>query len=267
MYSERELKKRLLSIQTTSKLASALKTVATAKFSQLTAKNTEYKEYSEKCRELLNRYGDGGYGKGLCGDGTLLVLIAGKKGFCGGYNNTLFSFFDENMSEGDFCIACGKKAIEHCKAKKIPHYPYPTLDTPTGEEAHGLFEVISEHIKDYARVALVYNKYVNVLTQTPTKEPFLPFETEDDGGEVLLLPSAEAIEAPLAAMCLVGRLYGVMLEASLGFQAATMMTMRSAADNADDTAKSVETALNRERQRKLTAAVIESAAGNADKGV
>ncbi len=262
MFSERELKKRLVSIKTTGKLAAALKTVATAKFSQMTAKNTEYKEYSEKCRELLSCYGDGGYSKAL-GDGNVLyVLIAGQKGFCGGYNNTLFSFFSEKMGDGDFCIACGKKAIEFCKNKNIPYTSFVISDTPQGKDADALFELVQAQMTDYGKVCVVYNKYVNVLTQLPTEEILLPFVSEHGPKDVLMLPSEAEIVSPLAKMCLVGRLYGIMLESALGLQAATMMTMRSAADNAEDTARSVETALNRERQRKLTAAVIESASGN-----
>ncbi len=264
MRSERELRKRLSSIKTTGKLASALKTAASAKFSRLNSLVAGYKEYSEKCAALLESYGDGALAEGMCPDGGVLyVLVAGNKGFCGGFNNTLFSYFGDTFAEGDLCIACGKKAAEYCKANGIPFVYFGVEDIPQSKEAVALLELVLEHCGGKRAVALVYNKYVNVLTQRAETEQLLPFAAA--GGEgLLMLPSAEDIEKPLARLCLGGRLYGVLLESALGAQAAMMMTMRSAADNAEDTAKAVETALNRERQRKLTAAVIESASGNAD---
>ncbi len=262
MRSERELKKRLSSIQTTGKLASALKTTASAKFSRLNTLMTGYREYSEKCQSLLERYGDGGVAEGLCADGAVLyVLVAGNKGFCGGFNNTLFAAFAPTAE--DFTVACGKKAVEYCARIGVQCEAFDLPEQPKSEDALRLLERILERCKGFSKVVLVYNKYVNVLTQTVATEQLLPFAAVGEEG-LLMLPSAEEIEKPLARMCLGGRLYGVMLESALGLQAATMMTMRSAADSAQETAKAVETALNRERQRKLTAAVIESASGNAD---
>ncbi len=262
MRSERELKKRLSSIITTGKLASALKTTASAKFSRLNSLMTGYKEYSAKCAALLQNYGDGGVADGLDADGgKLYVLFGSNKGFCGGFNNILFSEFKPKSC--DYCIACGKKAAEHCKNNRIAHEYLELADMPKSEDAARLLDRILELCIGKSTVVLVYNKYVNVLTQNAVEEQLLPFAASG-GTELLMLPSAEEIEKPLARLCLGGRLYGVMLESALGAQAATMMTMRSAADSAADTAKAVETALNRERQRKLTAAVIESASGNAD---
>lgn len=262
MRSERELRKRLASIRTTGKLASALKTTASAKFSRLNKLMAGYNEYSAKCADLLKHYGDGGISSEMDESGAVLyVLIAGNKGFCGGFNNMLFASFSPEKQS--FCIACGKKAAEFCKNNRIDYEPFELDDTPKSEDAVRLLERISENCRGKRAVVLVYNKYVNVLTQKGVEEHFLPFAAA--GGEaVLMLPSAEEIEKPLAKLCLGGRLYGVLLESALGAQAATMMTMRSAADSAADTAKTVETALNRERQRKLTAAVIESASGNAE---
>ena len=99
MASLRELRKRLQSVKTTGQLAGAMRTVSTAKYSRASAQLSGLTAYSDALGEL---YGDiGGTAapvsgavdpnEMISGERPMLVLAAGNRGLCGGYNHKLFA--------------------------------------------------------------------------------------------------------------------------------------------------------------------------------
>ena len=96
-------------------------------------------------------------------------------------------------------------------------------------------------------------------------------ETGSDGEEAeaeapLFLPDRETIGAQLAVSCVDARLFELALENSAGAQAATIMAMRSACDNAAESAAELEITINRRRQAEVTSSVIETASGSIHQG-
>lgn len=263
MAGQRELKKHLIGIQTTGKLAAAMKTVATAKFSRLSAINGKVQEYAVRCGEILKDFGNEAlFGDIRGGDGCLYIMFTGNKGLCGGYNSELCAYYEELEKEASHkLIVCGKKGVELCRAKGIKAESFTLDDTPDYTDAGRLYELIAAEHPKYGTVKLVYRNFKNIMTQTPTVSTLLPADMDCNTDNVLFFPSKEEVEAPIAIMCLKARLYGVMIEAATGVQAATLMTMRNAADNAEEEALKTETELNRIRQNELTTDVIESASG------
>ena len=116
---------------------------------------------------------------------------------------------------------------------------------------------------------MVYQSFHNMLTQTPAERQILPepraTETKDDGS-LLYLPDRETIGAQLAVSCMDTAMYNLALENAAGAQAATLVAMRSACDNAEASAAKLEITINRRRQADVTASVIETAAGNLQQG-
>ncbi|MBR6593787.1 MAG: F0F1 ATP synthase subunit gamma [Clostridia bacterium] len=263
MAGQRELKKHLSGIRATGKLANAMKTVSTAKFSKLSALNSQLTEYSVRCGELLRDFGDEAlFGDIRGGEGCLYVMFTGNKGLCGGYNSELVAYFEELEKETPYkLIVCGKKGMELCRAKGIAAEELSVGDVPCYGDAGRLFEKIAAQHPVYGTVKLVYREFKNVMLQIPTVAHLLPAAKEGSTEDIIYFPSREEIETPLAALCIKARLYGVMVEAATGVQGATLMTMRNAADNAEEEALRTETALNRLRQKELTADVIESSSG------
>ena len=160
-------------------------------------------------------------------------------------------------------IVCGKKGVELCRAKGMEVTAFDMPDMPSRADAGRLYELIAAEHPKYGTVKLVYRTFKNVMTQTPTVSQLLPADSESDAEDVLFFPSREEAESSIALTCLKARLYGVMIEVQTGVQAATLMTMRNAADTAEEEAIKTETALNRIRQNELTTNVLESASGAA----
>lgn len=263
MAGQRELKKHLAGIKTTGKLANAMKTVATAKFARLSALQSNIADYTACCGEVLCGLGKSAlFGPTPGGNGTLYIMFTGNKGLCGGYNSELCTFFDElEKEEGYKLIVCGKKGVEYCAQKGIAAQELCIDDLPTTEDAASLLDIITANYGTHSNVKLVYRHFKNVMQQIPTvRDLFSPVKE----GEVLFVPSREEAEKAVATLCVKALLYGTLVEVATGVQAATLMTMRNAADNAAEEAAKTETILNRVRQSELTADVIESASGAVD---
>lgn len=103
-----------------------------------------------------------------------------------------------------------------------------------------------------------------MLTRRPTAKKVLPMA----GGQgrehaaVLLLPDRESVLKNAAVNCVDAVMYSAILSAAAGAQAATLVAMRSAYDNALESAAALETEISRKRQSEVTNSVLETASGN-----
>ena len=107
---------------------------------------------------------------------------------------------------------------------------------------------------------------MNAMTQTPVSRELLPGKAGGETRELLWLPDPETVHEGLAEFCLRAEVFHVLLRSSLGVQGATLSSMRSAYDNGRESAAELETTINRLRQTKVTASVIETSSGLWQKG-
>ena len=280
MATLRELKKRLGGVKTTKALAGAMKTVATAKYSRVNAELNGYSTYASRCERLLT-YSDPAekYREGEEDGKTVYVLISGNRGLCGGYNGELLSYFNEIRSkcgENALFVTCGKIAADFFRDKKIGSLAaFAVSDVPTFADSSAVSSFLR---KLYAtggvsEIILIRQNFYNMLKQTPESKRFLPQNrgtesTYPGGDEVVFLPDRETVSQAAFDYCTDAAMYSVLLNCAAGAQAATIMAMRAAYDNANESESALETAINRRRQSEVTASVIETASDNYEqKGV
>ena len=104
-----------------------------------------------------------------------------------------------------------------------------------------------------------------MLTQVPVSKRLLPLEgVSAGGGEMLFVPDRAAVSEGLTEQCTAAAPYETVLEAASGAQAATLMAMRAAYDNASESELALTKSINSRRQTEVTASVIETASGFAD---
>lgn len=263
MAGQRELKKHLAGIKTTGKLANAMKTVATAKFSRLSALRADIDEYSRCCAELLGDFDIPAlFGDSEGGADCLYIMLTGNKGLCGGYNSDIVAFYMAlEKAKGHKLVVCGKKGFDLCRQKGVEAEYFEISDMPSEADATRLEQLIKAEHTEYGEVRVIYSDFKNVMKQIPTELVLLSAAHVEAETPFMFFPTrAEAANAAASA-CLHGVLYGVLVDAAIGAQAATLMTMRNAADNAEEEAARTELLLNRVRQSELTSDVIESASG------
>ena len=275
MASLQELRKRLRSIQSTGQLAGAMRTAATAKYAKVSRVRDEFTPYARACRDMLRLLGAAGIEREAeaVSPRDCLVVLGGNRGLCGGFNAELLRFLDDELREREdpLLLVGGRKAALHLRERGVGFEEYPLSDVPSYDEIRPLAARLRELYVtgEVERVLVVYQSFRNMLTQIPAAVQLLP-ESEPDGEESalqpLFLPDRETIGAQLAVSCVDAQMFDLALENSAGAQAATIMAMRSACDNAEASAADLEITINRRRQAEVTSSVIETASGSAQQG-
>lgn len=275
MASLQELRKRLRSIQSTGQLAGAMRTAATAKYARLGRVRGDFSPYAQACRDMLRLLRGAGIPREAkaASPRDCLVVMSGNRGMCGGFNAELFRFLDEQISdrEAPLLLVCGKKAAAHLRERGVAFEEFPVSDVPDYREVKPLADRLRTLYStgEAERVLVVYQSFGNMLTQTPAVRQLLPEpETGEEGEEatLLYLPDRETIAAQLAVSCLDAQVFDLAMENAAGAQAATIMAMRNACDNAEASAANLEITINRRRQAEVTSSVIETASGNTQQG-
>ncbi len=276
MAGMRELKKHLKSVNTTGQLAGAMKTVSSAKFSKLSTAYASYSEYANACGEIIELFGDS-LGKILpCKNPDApecYVIIASNRGLCGGYNTQLLSFADEIITELDKSgknykiITVNKITEAYCREHGVKtEKSFILPDVPDYQSTEGIRTWLTEQYTSgtFSSVSFIYERYKNTLTQIPTLKKILPL-TSDNGEtqntaqlDAYFIPDKTAVMKNACMTCLNSTMYSLLLEAATGAQAATLMAMREASDNAQDTSAAIELEISRKRQSEVTSSVIET---------
>ena len=275
MASLQTLKKRLKSIRSTGQLAGAMRTAATAKYAKLVRTREAFTPYAEACRALRSLLGGAGLSRKAetAEPRDCIVLLSGNRGMCGGFHAETFRLFEETLAgrKAPMLIAAGKKAAARLRERELPFEEFAVSDVPTYGESRALSGRIREIYQndEAARVFFVRQSFRNMLIQTPVTERVLPGEEEDGGaadGGLYYFPDRESIAGELSVRCFDALVYELLLENAAGAQAATLLAMRSAYDNAQTAASELEIQINRRRQAEVTSGVIETASGNISTG-
>lgn len=267
----RELKNRLRSITTTEQMARAMSTVASAKFSRVGAVRTAYGPYARFQTQLRNRLGQSGIPAQPEENAPVCyVLLSNSRGLCGAFNSELFNHFQAIWADErpKMLLVCGKKGIEYCHERKIPiDVELPLVDVPSYDDARELTARLLElwHSGKVSEVTFIYQRFVNTMTQTPDTRTILPVEAAaatGDDDDTLYLPDRETVLDQLALSCLESEVFSLLLDHAAGAQSATLISMRSACDNAKDSAAKLQLTINQRRQSEVTTSVIETASSN-----
>lgn len=256
------LKKKLKSVRTTGKVAKVMKTVSAAKYSKL---NTLFKYYSQYSQEYADLCGSA-MDVGLKTNAKTVVVFGSNKGFCGGFNNQMLQFLKDTVFSGttpEHLIVCGdtmSRLMTESGYKVEKTFAFG--DLPMFADSGGLCSLLSKvsgGVGDYP-VMLVHPEYKNTMLQIPQARVLLLNRrgsiTERE--EILYFPDEKTVKEAVAEKALRVMIYGAMLETALGAQAATLMTMRSAYDTATEYSEALEGEIHRQRQRNVTADVIET---------
>lgn len=268
MASVQYLKKKLKGILSTQKLAKAMKTVATVKFSRLNGIYGKYAAYGRQCAALYEAYRaeTANFLPPAAENAPECVVVLGAdKGLCGNFNTDLFNFALARISPENkpYLITGGKRAVAYFKEKKIPvDQSFFFGDTPTYEDAGILLDALIglRTEQKIGNIKIIYPKYRNMMIQVPAVQALFEADTEtpERREETLFFPDRKTFIDQSTKGIFQSMLYQMLLETALGAQAATLMTMRSAYDTATEYRAELESQINRERQSAVTADVIET---------
>ena len=280
MANLKEIRGRIKSIKSIQKVTSAMKMVAAAKLRTSQSNMEQCRPYSKKISMLMNDL------LSECGNvrfdlmeqrevsKTLYVVITSDRGMAGAFNTNILKKaqqdIDINGKDNAMVISIGKKSRDYFKNRNfdmvseyIDFWGDLNFDhaIDMGEEIVDLF--ISGKVD---QVKVYYNEFKNLATQVIKDIDFLPLtesDTEEDKKQVdrLYEPSKEEILKGLIPKHINVQIWQFLLESYASEQAARMVAMENATDNAGDMIKELGLQYNKARQSAITTEIIEIVSG------
>ena len=146
---------------------------------------------------------------------------------------------------------------------------FPTFgDRPTFADVLPLARLVTDDFLagTYARVDIVFSRFVSTLVQRPEKLAILPIQPSEDtegipGNQFIFEPSASAVLERLLPRYVATRLYQAVLEAKASEESSRMVAMKNATENAEDLIEDLTLSYNKVRQANITREMIEIASG------
>ena len=210
------------------------------------------------------------------------IVITTDKGLCGGLNaNILKAFFSKvqecNQQGLDAEVVClGSKGLAACNrvGLNVIASAVGLGDTP---RVATLLGPLTEIFQRYAEgkldaIYLVYSGFINTMRQEPRLETLLPIgqnvldqvsESKEYGWEYVYEPSPQQVLEFLVRRYLESVVYQALSENMAAEQAARMVAMKAATDNASNAIKELRLVYNKSRQAAITTELSEIVAGAA----
>ena len=284
----KEILTKIRSVQNTQKITRAMQMVSTSKMRKTQERMRLARPYADTVRLVMNRLAQTQTDHGIklleehkTKQRAGFILITTDKGLCGGLNaNVLKKFFaqvQEYQSQGiDVEIVClGNKGLLACQRVGLNVIASVTNlgDTPKMETMLG---ALTEIFRRYERheldvIHLVSSHFVNTMKQEPHSEILLPIGeavfNEDDNQQrnwdYHYEPSPVAVLEYLVRRYLESVVYEALSENMAAEQAARMVAMKAATDNAGNAIKELRLVYNKSRQAAITTELSEIVAGAA----
>jgi len=204
------------------------------------------------------------------------IVVATDRGLCGGLNVNLFKKVIADVkswkaqgAEFEFC-PIGARSVQFFKnfGGQVSAHASGLGDAPKLADLIGTVGVMLEGYNEgkLDRLYVVFNKFVNTMTQTPVIEQLLPLpKSEDDETahrwDYIYEPDPKALLDTLLVRYVESQVYQGVVENIASEQAARMVAMKSATDNAGELINDLQLVYNKARQAAITQELSEIVSG------
>lgn len=280
--SLREVKLRIASTQSTAQITKAMYMVSQSKVKKAEKTYKSYQDFMKRIASMVSQIVEKAgseYQHPLLIQRevkkTAYFLITSDRGLAGAYNSSLFKALEERITqqhgspEEYITAAIGKKGFAFIQKQN-----YPLLqDAPAYVRDDVMFvdilplakRVIDAYLnKKIDKLVIVYNHYVNSLTQEVVFEELLPIkgiEKTSSGIDYIYETGIEKTLNLILPMYIQDMIYGIILDAKTSEHSARMNSMKSATDNAEEVIAKLQLLYNRARQSVITTELIDIIGG------
>ena len=288
MSAAKEIRSKIKSVQNTQKITRAMQMVATSKMRKTQERMRQARPYAARSRKVVahlahvNPYAK--YATPFLRNPEKhhrvgIILITSDKGLCGGLNTNAIKLFFENVkkfhaqSTAVEVVALGQNAYAAANriGSDIAGFAIGLGDIPKMEKLLGpLAQLLNKfHEGDLDAVYVIYSHFVNTMKQQPTFEQLLPLTEKDLQQEQKLPwdydyePSASEVLDQLIRRYVESVVYQCLADNMASEQAARMIAMKSATDNAGEAINGLKLIYNKSRQAAITKELAEIVAGSA----
>ncbi|MCA5612363.1 F0F1 ATP synthase subunit gamma [Bacteroides fragilis] len=288
MASLKEVKTRINSVQSTRKITSAMKMVASAKLHKAQGAIENMLPYQRKLNKILTNFlsADLPVESPFCVERPVkrvaIVAFSSNSSLCGAFNANVLKMFLQTVGEyrelgqdNILIYPVGKKIEE--AVKKLGFFPqgsYQKLaDKPSYDEAAALAKLLMELFleKNIDRVELIYHHFKSMGVQELLRERYLPIDLsavqndEERGGVVndyIIEPSAAQLIADLIPQVLSQKIFTAALDSNASEHAARTLAMQIATDNANELIQELTKLYNKTRQQAITNELLDIVGGS-----
>jgi F-type H+-transporting ATPase subunit gamma len=285
MAGGKEITGKIRSIENTKKVTSALEMVSASKIRKsqdlmkatrpyarmirrvmghLSKANPEYRHPFTLRREEIRKVG--------------YIIVSTDRGLCGGLNTNLFKLVINSIQDWQArgaevsMVTLGKKASAFFRNIKVEIAAHASElgEKPQIEDLIGSIKVMLDAYREETidLVYIVYNDFINTMTQRPMLEQLLPLPDTDDEEirdiwDYIYEPDAEALLDTVLVRYIEADVYQAVLENLASEHAARMIAMKNATDNAGELIDELTLVYNKARQAAITQEISEIVGGAA----
>jgi F-type H+-transporting ATPase subunit gamma len=280
----KEVKTKISSVKSTQKITSAMEMVAASKMRRAQDRMSLGKPYARRIRSVIGHLANSSpeykhkYFDDRATKRVGYILVSTDRGLCGGLNINLFKTVLKEMkvwSDQDIDIdlcSIGSKAAAFFSGvgANVIATVRDMGDQPMAAELIGSVKVMLDAFDEgrIDKLFLVSNVFVNTMTQQPEIEQLLPLLPEEDEKlkhywDYIYEPDAKDLLDGLMTRYVESQVYQGVIENKSCEQAARMIAMKNATDNAGELIDELELLYNKARQAAITQELSEIVSGAA----
>ncbi|MEZ9174586.1 F0F1 ATP synthase subunit gamma [Vibrio kanaloae] len=284
MAGAKEIRNKIGSVKSTQKITKAMEMVAASKMRRSQDAMEATRPYAETMRKVIGHLANGSleykhpYLEEREAKRVGYIIVSTDRGLCGGLNINLFKKAMNDMKNWSEKGADVELAIVGSKATaffnnsgaKVAAQVSGLGDRPSLEDLIGSVSVMLKKYDEgeLDRLFVVFNKFENTMVQEPTIDQLLPLPKSnseemkrDHAWDYIYEPEPKPLLDALLVRYVESQVYQGVVENLACEQAARMIAMKSATDNAGDIIGDLELVYNKARQAAITQELSEIVSG------
>ena len=285
MAGGREIKTKIKSVQNTRKVTRALEMVSASKIRKAQERMKGSRPYARLMTQLIGHIAKANseYTHPFMADHGQIkrvgyIIVSSDRGLCGGLNSQMFRRILLDMREWqakgvEIDVVCvGQKAATFFRRLKVGMLGSVTHlgEKPRLDQLIGVVKVMLDSYSagTLDRVFLCYNNFINTMTQKARQDQLLPLPPSESlqtrfDWDYIYEPSPEVVLDHVMTRYIESLVYQALLENIASEQAARMVAMKSASDNASKLIETLQLIYNKARQAAITQEISEIVGGAA----
>ncbi|RJX66627.1 F0F1 ATP synthase subunit gamma [Vibrio sinensis] len=286
MAGAKEIRNKIGSVKSTQKITKAMEMVAASKMRRSQDAMEASRPYAETMRKVIGHLANANleykhpYLEEREAKRVGYIIISTDRGLCGGLNINLFKKAMNDMRDWSEKGADVELAVVGSKATaffnnsgaKVAAQVSGLGDRPSLEDLIGSVGVMLKKYDEgeLDRLYVVFNKFENTMVQEPTIDQLLPLPKSDSeevqrahSWDYIYEPEPKPLLDTLLIRYVESQVYQGVVENLACEQAARMIAMKAATDNAGDIIDDLELVYNKARQAAITQELSEIVSGAA----
>ncbi|SIO22549.1 F0F1 ATP synthase subunit gamma [Salinivibrio sp. ES.052] len=284
MAGAKEIRNKIGSVKNTQKITKAMEMVAASKMRKTQEARESSRPYAVTMRKVIGHLALGNleyrhpYLEEREAKRVGYIIISTDRGLCGGLNINLFKSVINDMeswtqkgAEIDMALVGAKAtAFFNSYGGNVVAQTSGLGDTPVLEDLIGTVGVMLRKYDEgeLDRLYLVFNKFENTMVQTPVIDQLLPLPKSDDedmqrshAWDYIYEPEPKPLLDTLLVRYAESQVYQGVVENLASEQAARMVAMKAATDNAGNLIDDLQLVYNKARQTAITQELSEIVSG------